>query len=184
MAVNDKVGHIPYRGILFLILPIAIGLAFLVYTIKDSPKQIIDKQQCIIDSLEHRVTPLQTRRDTIREEIVKTQIKWRERLIEAYEEPETIWVEAYVPMMLDSCQEVGKLLAMQVGIGDSLIRTYDSLLVAYKVKDSACVKAIATKDSLALVYKEKWASERKNGRIYRVSAIIGSALLGSTLFNK
>jgi hypothetical protein len=73
---------------------------------------------------------------------------------------------------------------MQVGIGDSLLRTYDSLLIAYKAKDSACVKAIATKDSLALAYKEKWAQERKNGRIYRVSAIIGSALLGSSLFKK
>jgi hypothetical protein len=183
MAANDK-GYIPYRGILFVVLPIAIGLGFLIYTMKDSPRQIIDKQQCIIDSLEHRVAPLQTRRDTIKQEIVKTQVKWRERLIEAYEEPETIWVEAYVPLMLDSCQEVGKLLAMQVGIGDSLLRTYDSLLIAYKAKDSVCVKAIATKDSLALAYKEKWAQERKNGRIYRVSAIIGSALLGSSLFKK
>ena len=183
MAANDK-GYVPYRGILFVVLPIAIGLAFLLYTMKDAPKQTIQHQQHIIDSLEHRAAPLESRRDTIKQEIIKTQIKWRERLIEAYEEPETIWVEAYVPIMLDSCQEVGKLLAMQVGVGDSLIKTYDSLLIAYKAKDSACVKAIATKDSLALVYKEKWAQERRNGRIYRVTAIVGSALLGSTLFNK
>ena len=183
MAANDK-GHIPYQGILFVVLPIAIGLGFLIYTMKDSPRQIIDKQQCIIDSLEHRVAPLQTRRDTIRQEIVKTQIKWRERLIEAYEEPETIWVEAYVPMMLDSCQEVGKLLAIQVGIGDSLLRTYDSLLIAYRAKDSAYVKAIANSDSLSLVYKEKWAQERKSGRIYKAIAIGGGALLGSSLFAK
>ena len=116
MAVNNE-GHIPYRGILFVVLPIVVSLAFLIYTIKDSPKKTLHQQQLIIDSLGHRVTPLESRRDTIRQEIVKTQIKWRERLIEAYEEPETIWVEAYVPMMLDSCQEVGRLLAIQVGIG-------------------------------------------------------------------
>ena len=183
MAVNNQ-GHIPYRGILFVVLPIVVSLAFLIYTIKDSPKKTLHQQRLLIDSLEHRVTPLESRRDTIRQEIIKTQIKWRERLIEAYEEPETIWVEAYVPMMLDSCQEVGRLLAIQVGIGDSLIKTYDSLLIAYRAKDSACVKAIANSDSLSLVYEEKWAQEKRNGRIYKAIAIGGGALLGSSLFAK
>jgi len=183
MAVNDN-GSVPYRGILFVVLPIVVGMVFLLYTMKDAPKQTIQHQQHVIDSLEHRAAPLESRRDTIRQEIVKTQIKWRERLIEAYEEPETIWVEAYVPMMLDSCQEVGRLLAIQVGIGDSLIKTYDSLLIAYRAKDSACVKAIANSDSLSLVYEEKWAQEKRNGRIYKAIAIGGGALLGSSLFAK
>ena len=183
MAVNDN-GSVPYRGILFVVLPIVVGMVFLLYTMKDAPKQTIQHQQRVIDSLEHRAAPLEGRRDTIRQEIVKTQIKWRERLIEAYEEPETIWVEAYVPMMLDSCQEVGRLLAIQVGIGDSLLRNYDSLLTAYKAKDSACVKAIANSDSLSLVYEEKWAQEKRNGRIYKAIAIGGGALLGSSLFAK
>ena len=176
MAVEPQ-GHIPYRGILMLILPIVVAMGYMIYMLRDVPTKAIEDNERIIDSLEHRIVPLDTIRDTIKAEIIKTQIKWRERLVEAYEEPETIWVEAYVPMMLDSCQEVGRLLAIQVGIHDSMIQLY-------RGKDSLYVKAIATRDSLDAVCREEWARERKIGRIYKLGAIIGGALLTGGLIAK
>jgi len=177
MMVADKGGYTPYGGISLIVIPVVIGLAYLIYLIKDKPAQVIESRDRTIDSLAYEISYLEPLRDTIVQEVIRTQVKWRERLVEAYAKPDTILVPSYIPVRLDSCLEVGMMLNTQIAITDSL-------LLVYRVKDTAMVRAIATRDSLVLVSQgEKVRAERLE-RVYKFATVAGIALLGGLIIGK
>ena len=174
--------HFPTKGTLALILPIVVALGYFIYLLKDRPAMVIQSQECTIknqreamDSMQSRIASIEPLRDTIIQEVVRTKVKWKERLVEAYTKPDTILVPSYIPIRLDSCQEVGALLEEQVALTDSL-------LVAYRVKDSICRDALNTLDSVVAGQKALVQKEQKKVRRNRVVAVaVGSAVLGATL---
>jgi len=170
-------GYTPYGGISLVVIPIVIGLTYLIYLIKDAPTVIIQERDKTIDSLTYEISHLEPLRDTIVQEVIRTQVKWKERLVEAYSKPETVRVLSYVPIRLDSCLEVGMMLKEQIAITDSLLLTY-------RRKDTAMVKAIATRDSLVLVCQGERARNEKAERLYRFAAIAGIALFTGLIIAK
>ena len=60
----------------------------------------------------------------------------------------------------------------------------DSLLLTYRRKDTAMVKAIATRDSLVLVCQGERARNEKAERLYRFVAIAGIALFTGLIIAK
>lgn len=173
----NKEGYTPYGGIFLVVIPIAIGLAYLIYLLKDTPTIILQERDKTIDSLTHEISHLEPLRDTIIQEVIRTQVKWKERLVEVYAKPDTILVPSYIPVRLDSCIEVGMMLKEQMTITDSL-------LSAYRIKDTAMVKAIATRDSLVLVCQGEKARNEKAERLYRFATIAGVALFVGLLIAK
>jgi len=177
MMAANKSGYTPYGGISLIIILIVIGVAYLIYLIKDKPAQVIESRDKTIDSLAYEISHLEPLRDTIVQEVIRTQVKWKERLVEVYTKPETILVPSYIPVRLDSCLEMGMMLNAQISITDSL-------LLVYRVKDTAMVRAIATKDSLVLVAQgEKVRAERLE-RVYKFATVAGIALLGGLIIGK
>ena len=174
--------YFPIKGTVALILPIVIALGYFIYLLKDQPTEVIHEQECTIqsqreamDSLQSQIAHIEPLRDTIIQQVVRTKVKWRERLVEAYTKPDTILIPSYIPIRLDSCEEVGFLLQEQVILTDSLV-------VAYRAKDSICQNALNTLDSVVAGQKALLAKERKRARRNRVVAIaVGSAVLGATL---
>lgn len=170
------------KGLLPLFLPIAVAVSYFIYLLKDRPAMVIQAQECTIktqqramDSMQSRIASIEPLRDTIIREVMRTKVKWKERLVEAYTKPDTILVPSYIPIRLDSCEEVGTLLQEQVALTDSLV-------VAYRVKDSICREALNTLDSVVAGQKALVAKEQKKARRNRVVAVaVGSAVLGATL---
>jgi hypothetical protein len=60
----------------------------------------------------------------------------------------------------------------------------DSLLLVYRAKDTAMVKAIATRDSLVLVAQGEKARAERLERVYKFATVAGIALLAGLIIAK
>lgn len=76
-----------------------------------------------IDSMKNAMSHLEARRDTIIEQVVSVQVKWRERLVEVRKTSpnDSVRVPVTTPLELDSCREVGIALMQRIEITDRML---------------------------------------------------------------
>lgn len=149
------------------VLAILLWLAWMNYEsrhpiVSDS---IVLSYEKAIDSLKNEMTHLEARRDTIIEQVVSVQVRWRERLLEVRNSGkiDTIRVAVTMPMELDSCKEVGIALMQQIEVTEIMLD------VQRDIAEKAMIRGDYFKD-IVMQKERDIAQSKRRGRIMHSAA--------------